>query len=144
MNVHTHQTRSIRTNTIRTCIGIGIAAAASMTAAGTMTAASATHPVDGPGSSSAAARFAASHDVGSSPCFAARTWNRWPADVGEAPRCSHSHATSDSFAISAGTEAHGSKEDAAKPTQAMDSPCFMIPDHWNVTVDRGIPVCTTR
>ena len=92
MNTNTnirHPTRSSRSAAIRVCVAFGIAA--SITAVGSMTSATATFRDPGPGSMGAFVRRGQEGRVSDdsvtfpyveSPCFAGRMTDRWAADVG--------------------------------------------------------------
>ena len=154
-----NQTRFTRT-TFRTSVVVGFAAA-SMAVAGAMTAASAAHPTEGPGSARSAARPVPTTTTVSSPCFAVRTPDRWPSgEVGQQPQCEHVFGASESFGVVAvaqgsnfrnrGTvagaqqaRAYAARNDMPDaPVTAMDSACFMNPQHWDVHFGEGWPVCT--
>lgn len=138
-NRQTRFTCTTRT-AFRTFVVVGFAAA-SMAVGGTMTAASAAHPTEGPGSASAAARPVPTATTVTSPCFAVRTPDRWPGgEVGQQPRCAHVFGASESFGAEAVAQGSSFQDVAAA---AMDSPCFMNPQHWQVHFSEGWPVCTT-
>lgn len=156
---HTTRTRSTTSTAFRYAFVFGVTTAAAVVA---MSPASAARPTDGPGSASSAVQPSASHAAVSSPCFAVRTPDRWPNDVGAQPQCTHVFGASVSFGVSAawdnrstreGVVSTGAQQERAyaarndmpdQETSAMDSPCFMNPMHWQVAFDGGRPVCSTR
>jgi len=84
--------------TFRTAAAVAVATA-SMVAPGSMTAASAAHKAEGPGSSHAAQRPTPEASTVTTPCFVVRTPDKWPAsEVGQVPECSHVFGATDGFA----------------------------------------------
>ena len=111
-----HPARSSRSTAIRVCVAFGVVA--SVTAAGSMTPATATFRDPGPGSVGAAVSQAKTTNITydapgvsfpyvDSPCFAGRMPDRWAADVGAQQRCVHIYGASPTFSISAGGRAAG-------------------------------------
>ena len=108
-NRHTRFTR----NAFRATVVVGFAVAA-MAAGGTMTTASAMHTTEGPGSARAAVRPVPTATTVTSPCFAVRTPDRWPAgDVGQPPECSHVFGASESFGVAAVTQGNSYRNRAS-------------------------------
>ncbi len=92
-NTH-HTTRQI--GSARTAFGFGVAAAAIVMAAAASPA-SASHPNEGP-----AAVRSTVHGSVTTPCFMARTADRWPGYEGSPPRCTHAFGAHASFGAEAG------------------------------------------
>ncbi len=112
----------------RTVFAAAVAASAAF-AVTVPTSASAAHPAD----ENPTQRQAATQGTVTSPCFAVRPPDRWAADAGQPPQCTHAFGRVTAFS-----------SDVANDRQpaAVDSPCFMNPRHWSVTFDGGVPVCT--